>query len=428
MRILWITNIIIPAIAASINENISNREGWLSGIFDNWVNNDNYSLCVAFPISKDKADVAIKVNNIDCYSFHEDLRYPENYDNNIQKEIENIISKVKPDIVHIFGTEFPHALAAAKAIKDPSKVLLGIQGICTKIYEDYEANIPDKVVKEVTLRDFLKKDSVLNQKAKFLKRSLNENELIKISDNITGRTDFDKKYVCDVNDECIYYHMNETMRSSFYKDSWDLKNTIKHSIFIGQGDYPIKGMHFLLMAAGKLIDKYPDLTINIAGNSIINTKSIKDKLKTPSYGKYLRKLIKINNLSGHLNALGSLSEENMKQQYLNSAVFVLASYVENSPNTLAEAMLLGLPIVTSDAGGVKSMINDDEGFIYKRGDVDALASYIDQVFTLEDKEDEGLKIKCSLTQRKAKDMFDGETNYQKLISIYDDIHKRNLCR
>ena len=86
-----------------------------------------------------------------------------------------------------------HIISSYNYMKQYLKLITNekVEGISALLVP--EANIPDKVVKEVTLRDLLKKDSILNQKAKFLKRSFNENELIKISDNITGRTDFDKK-------------------------------------------------------------------------------------------------------------------------------------------------------------------------------------------------------------------------------------------
>ena len=50
--------------------------------------------------------------------------------------------------------------------------------------------------------------------------------------------------------------------------------------------------------------------------------------------------------------LGRLSAEGMKQAYLDANVFVMPSTIENSPNSLGEAMLLGVPCVAADVGGV----------------------------------------------------------------------------
>ena len=44
---------------------------------------------------------------------------------------------------------------------------------------------------------------------------------------------------------------------------------------------------------------------------------------------------------------GSLDENSMRDQYLRSHVFISASTIENSPNSVGEAMLLGVPVVTN---------------------------------------------------------------------------------
>lgn len=45
-----------------------------------------------------------------------------------------------------------------------------------------------------------------------------------------------------------YYPMNETLRSNFYTAQWNREQCIPHSIFLSQGDYPIKGLHYMLLA------------------------------------------------------------------------------------------------------------------------------------------------------------------------------------
>ena len=54
----------------------------------------------------------------------------------------------------------------------------------------------------------------------------------------------------------------------------------------------------------------------------------------------------------------------MRQAYLDADVFVLPSYCENSPNSLGEAMLLGLPCVAARAGGIPDMMSEAEGVLY----------------------------------------------------------------
>ena len=423
MKILWVVNLMLPDIADSLGKNASQREGWLSGIFAmmRQLKDNAYTLSVAYP-TMDASISMVTLDGIDCYPFRENLSQPERYDVSLEKNLEDIIDKVNPDILHIFGTEFPHALAAARVFNRPEATLVGIQGVCSLIAKDYMALLPSRVVNKVTFRDFLKKDSLKKQQEKFIKRGENEKELLRLAGYITGRTGFDERVASALNPGAVYLKMNETMREVFYEDSWDLKKTHGHCVFLGQGDYPIKGMHFLIEALGKLREKYPDLCMCIAGNSIINADSVKDIIKTSAYGGYLRGLIAQNGLEGHVKVLGMLDAQGMKKAYLSCDVFVCASYIENSPNTVAEAMLLGVPVVASDAGGITSVISKEEGFIFKRGDVKMLASAIDRVWTLEKSRSHELEEMLERAKERAHRDYDKETNARRLFEIYDRIY------
>ena len=121
-RVLWICNIMLPAIAKELHLPYSSREGWLSGIFDQMAagkDSGEIELSVCFPMEKGKDCHDLTVRGIQCYGFYENLNTPEKYDESLETEFREIFKKAKPDIIHIFGTEFPHALAAAKAFVKP---------------------------------------------------------------------------------------------------------------------------------------------------------------------------------------------------------------------------------------------------------------------------------------------------------------------
>lgn len=422
MKILWVVNIMLPQIAEVLGKSASNREGWLSGALGKMSERTTeYELSIAYPVNEYGIEECTICNNIRCYPFFEDISHPEYYDDDIESVLNKIVNKVDPDLIHIFGTEFPHAYATAKVFNNPYRTVISMQGVCAKIAKDYMALIPNSVSSDVTFRDFIRKDSIKQQQRKFYLRAVNEAAAIGIVNNVIGRTTFDKEAVTTIKDDIRYFKINETMRDNFYEGKWSLDNAKKYSIFLGQGDYPIKGMHFLLEACGILKKKYPKLEIKIAGNSIISASGLKDKLKTPAYGKYLRKLIANNDLSENVRVLGNLTKEQMKEEYLSSAVFVCASYVENSPNTLAEAMLLGMPIVTSDAGGIKDMISQNEAYIFERGDSKELAGCIEAVFASEDNDPSAVQEKCDRAYNLAQEEFDPETNFESLIEVYKAI-------
>ena len=178
-KVLWICNIMLPVIAREFSLSYSNREGWLSGIFERVKEGEApFTLSVCFPVTKEQMEVlpaevlsdGVNVHGIRCFGFLEDLAHPETYDNSLEERFCQIFAADKPDMIHIFGTEFPHTLAAVRAFDNPKRTLIGIQGLCHEIARVYMADLPEKVQNMVTLRDFLRKDSLKQQQEKFIKR------------------------------------------------------------------------------------------------------------------------------------------------------------------------------------------------------------------------------------------------------------------
>ena len=427
-RVLWVCNIMLPAIAQELHLPYSNREGWLSGIFERVQGKEPpFVLGVCFPMEPSKLPQGVKkftVKGADCFAFREDLNTPEIYDSGLEAQFAQIFEEFKPDIIHIFGTEFPHALAAVRAFNKRERTLIGIQGLCNEIADVYMAGIPKKVQKQVTFRDFIRKDSLRQQQEKFVLRGKNEIEAIKGCLNITGRTRFDKEGTAKINPNVKYFAMNETMRGDFYTGSWDQNTCEKHSIFLGQGDYPLKGMHFVLEAMAQLAPKYPDIKLYVAGNSVVEHGTFKEKLKLPAYGKYLIELMKQYGLEDKVVLTGKLTGEEMKQRFFDSSVFVCPSVLENSPNTVGEAMLLGVPVVASFTGGIPDMLEDGkEGLLVPVGDVKLLAQAIEKLWD-ETLDSEGKTFAQHVSAQaaiRARITHDGETNYLRLLDIYETI-------
>ena len=135
---------------------------------------------------------------------------------------------------------------------------------------------------------------------------------------------------------------------------------------------------------------------------------------------YLQKLIKKHSLSDKITFLGALNETQMRDRLLKSNVFLLCSSIENSSNSLGEAMILGVPCVSSDVGGIKSLINhNSEGFIYPFDEPYMIPYYIDKIFS-----DTGLANTLSKNARAhALITHSKENNCERLKEIYDSLLK-----
>ena len=108
----------------------------------------------------------------------------------------------------------------------------------------------------------------------------------------------------------------------------------------------------------------------------------------------------------------------MKQAYLSCNVFVLPSTIENSPNSLGEAMLLGVPCVASDVGGVTSMLeHEKEGLVYQSSAPYVLAHHIVRLFDLKA---DAARFGGAAAAR-ARITHDPEENRKALLGIYETL-------
>lgn len=426
MKVLWVCNIMPPTIARQLGVSYSNREGWLSGILDRVAQEqgrNRIELGIAFPAGEEMGHLQRTMQlgesaSCHCYGFSENTDTPEIYDSGLEKRFEEILADYKPDILHVFGTEYPHALACIKVYGQPERTLVSIQGLCSAIAEEYMADLPIKVQRQVTLRDRIKEDSLKQQKKKFKKRGEHEKEALLLTGHIAGRTDFDREQTAKINPSAVYHYLNETLRGIFYHDRWKRTACEPYSIFLSQGDYPLKGFHYLLRALPKVLEQFPDTHVYVAGANIIEVGTFQDRLKLSAYGKYIRKLIRDNKLNNRVTMLGRLTAEEMKEQYLRCHLYVLPSALENSPNSLGEAMMLGMPCVAADVGGVHNLLTDGgDGMLYPAGDVEALADRIIEIFTKE-----AIMERFSDNARKhARVNHDADQNYYRLIHIYREM-------
>lgn len=351
-------------------------------------------------------------------SFGEGLPYI--YHPELEVVFRQQLRSFRPDVIHSWGIEYDHALAMVNAAQQEemlNKMVAGIQGLCFVIGEHYTDGLPERVVRRNTFRDLVRKDNIAHQQEKFRLRGKLEQETLQKLHHVMGRTAWDYARATQSNPEITYHFCNETLRENFYSGQWRYDVCQKHRIFASSCSYPVKGFHYLLEALSKVREVYPDATLAVTGHSCLGG-GWKAKLRRGSYEAYLARLIQRYHLEDAVEFLGDLSAEEMKQAFLSANVFALPSTMENSPNSLGEAMILGLPSVAANVGGVSDLLRDGaEGFIYVPGDVDALAEDIQKVFSMEEK----AETLGQAARAHALVTHDPETNLKTLIQIYETL-------
>lgn len=415
MRVLWVTNGPTDEVQYERHGIKEGGVSWVTGLLDS-IRSKNIIIDILYMGGQNDDFYEKTINGTTYYSF---LRSKKTYSKNKKNNeyFKNVL-KQNYDIIHIFGTEYYHSLEMFNLIEDKSKILISIQGLCSIIENHFLLGLPTHIIYRHTIRDIIKRDSLLKQKKEFKLRGINERLLLSNSLNIIGRTDWDKSCTWLFNANRKYYKANEILRSGFYSNSWSYEKCEKYSIFLSQVYSPLKGFHYLLEAVGILKKYYPNIIIRTTGDDFIHDCTLKNKLKLSSYRKYILELVDKYNLYNNVEFLGSLSEPRMIEEYKRAHVFVSASSIENSPNSVAEAMLLGVPIISSDVGGVKNLLTHlEDGFIYPSDEPYMLAYYIKELF-----ENKALCLEFSENAtRHAKNTHDRKTCANDVYNIYLDI-------
>lgn len=379
MNILWLINIPLPEASQLMKEASTPFGGWLVNASARLSEEEGISLSIAFP-KTGLSDVLMLTGDKKKYYAFPPVGENEANTNEGTKFLTRILDQAKPDVVHIFGTEYAHTLAMVNVCQK-EKVVISIQGLTSVIAGHYLSGLPVNVQNRFTLRDLIKQDNLKQQQSKFVKRGALEIEALQKVKHVIGRTTWDRACTYQINPDAEYHFCNETLRDEFYNHRWDINHCEKHSIFVSQGSYPIKGLHFMLEAMPLIVKRFPDAKLYIGGNNITQSDTLKDRLKRSSYGKYIEKLIKRFHLHSHVMFTGVLNEKQMCERYLQSHVFVCPSSIENSSNALGEAMILGVPCVASDVGGVADMLkHKEEGFVYQSDAHYMLAYYVCEIF------------------------------------------------
>lgn len=297
-----------------------------------------------------------------------------------------IIHEFNPDVIHIHGTEYAHGLACLKASPN-QKYVVSIQGMVSIYSNYYYAGIKFwELLENITFRDLRSCDTIFHGRRKFRLKGKLEHEYLKHSLHIIGRTSWDYAHTHEVNPHTVYHKCNEVLRPLFYlSDKWALPNVNKYSVFVSQAGYPIKGLHQILRAIAIVKNYFPEVRLRVAGIDITYSRKHHGFWSLDGYGLYIKRLIKNLGLQDCITFTGPLEEENMVQEFQTAHAFVCPSSIENSPNSVGEAQLIGTPCISSFVGGVPDMITHDKtGLLYRFEEYSMLAFQLIKLFQSDD--------------------------------------------
>ena len=321
MKILWITNILFPEAEQLLvgNGELKSSGGWMLGAANALLQKEDIKLIVSCVSNKVSTLSKLEGKQITYYVLpmgrsnqKVNLAYMS-----LWKQVQQ---EVRPDLVHIHGTECSHGHAYMKACSCDN-VVISIQGLTSSSsYYYYYGMTKWDVYKNFTFKDLIR-GTVIHEQKQFKKRGEYEKDMIRMAKHIIGRTSWDRARTWAINPNAQYHFCNEILRPVFYDgSSWDYMYCSKHSIFLSQAHYPLKGLHQVLKAMPIILRHYPDAMIRIAGWDITRNETLSQKIRLSGYGSYIKRLIMKLNLQDKVQFTGNLNAEEMKQEYLKSNV------------------------------------------------------------------------------------------------------------
>jgi glycosyltransferase involved in cell wall biosynthesis len=298
-------------------------------------------------------------------------------------------------------------------------IIVSLQGILSEYQHHYYAGIEySEMLKRISIKSLLFRDGFFSGRWDFIRNSKLEQKILKESKCVEGRSTWDYVSSKNINPSLDYYYCPRMIRSPFFEYQWNSETMEPHTIFVHQGNYPIKGLHFVFIALKKLLDKYPDTKLYIAGSGYFYPKTLKEKLVQNPYIKYLKDLMNKLGIENNIIFTGFLSAEELASKLSKVNVVVIPSSIENAPNSLAESEIVGTPTIASFVGGNMDMLeHNKEGYLYCYNEPNMLAEYIERIFDSNE-----LANSFSFNEKKtARGRHNPEKLEKTLLAIYEDV-------
>lgn len=257
MKLLWLCNNQPGVIRSHIEGREVGAVNWMDHVLDD-LRREGVRIRVLCPGDGQSG----QLDEGCSYATFPAARKPHEYNPEQEPFFREQIRSFAPEVIHIWGVEYSHALAMANAAQELgmlSHTAASIQGLCGVCARHYCEGLPDRIVRRYTLRDFLRQDNIRQQRNKFALRGENERKAIGKLEHVIGRTLWDRACAENMNPNIHYHFCNETLREPFYEGQWCYDGCKKHQIFASSKLYSVKGFHYLLEALTQLKKTYPDV-------------------------------------------------------------------------------------------------------------------------------------------------------------------------
>lgn len=333
--------------------------------------------------------------------------------------IKKINDEIKPDLIHIWGTESGYGFAIIEA-KITVPVLLDVQGLLSSIGRNYYGGLSNNDLwRCVGLKEIIRpKNHPYFIRKRFKKKAKYERILVQQINNISVQSDWVDSIIKNLNSKTNIFQTGIMLRSEFSEaPGWEYpKSNPTINIFTScSGSIPYKGLHVVFYAIALLKDKYPNIKLKIGGDVQINKKYgfIRD-----GYTSWLIKEADKLGITDSISWLGMMNADEIVSEMHKSSLVVIPSFIESYCLFMAESMMVGVPTVASFAGAMPQLAEHGKSALYfPVGDHWACARQIEKIIT-----DQELAENLSVEARStALQRNDPDKVLQTQLNIYNQI-------
>jgi glycosyltransferase involved in cell wall biosynthesis len=282
------------------------------------------------------------------------------------RHLERIVERHRPDLIHVWGTEPFFGLVAAK-VEVP--VLFELQGPRTPNTAAYLSGLTKlDLLRHGSRKRLLNGRSLLHRYYRYRRSAVRERRMLLAARFVSGRTAWDRTIGAVLAPEARYFHADRVLRPPFYQarrqpppddGPLELISTLRGNAY--------KGFETVAECAGllrRLLPRAPRWTILGASSDDEIHRVVERKL-----GIAFAAL--------GVEFAGRQPAGEVASRLAAAHAFVHPSRADNSPNGVCEAMIVGLPVVSTNVGGIPSLVTDGhDGLLVPPGDPWAMAAAI----------------------------------------------------
>ena len=372
MRILWF-EVTPPAAYVSEKDPIG---GWQDSLERVVKGRKDIELFIAF-VSNQESEVKVidgvtYIPIVVLRSFGDRLfrKYWDVYADKMLPRAKWIVDKYNPELIHVFGTEWPFGLIAEYT---NIPVVIHIMGSMIPYNNAfYPPGYSFLKILYQNLWHLPKMYKLWKKQIDGKNREEWERKTWLVVKNYMGRTDWDAALSRIMHPNRNYFHVDEALRLDFIysKEYWHFSDDGKLRLISTGCSSFWKGPDMMLKVAKILTNLKVNFEWLVIGNMNDTLKMVVERQEGCRFEDC------------HLQILGFKKPSELMYLLCSSTIYVHTAYIENSPNSICEAQCLGVPVVSTNVGGISTLLrNDVDGVLVAANEPWQMADAILRLFS-----------------------------------------------